>query len=86
METERFRPGHYSMQNIGSNGLDAVMVDCSSTGQVWIDTYTKNHKDPEYYKATSVATTFGWINADDAEVIALAILEAVSESRKRRGF
>lgn len=83
MEIRRFKPGHYSFANIGSDSLDTMLIDGTAPGQVWIDAYTKHHNDPEYYSATSVATTYGWVSVDDAEAIALAILDAVSEARRR---
>lgn len=83
MEIDRHGEGYYSIESIGNDNLDAVYVDVSAGGSVWIDTYTKNHEDPEYYSARSTATTYGWIDPDTAEVIALAILEAVNKARRK---
>lgn len=83
MEIDRIGAGNYAIDNIGSNHLDAVFVDHNNNGQVWIDTYTKYHEDSdEYYSARPQSTTFGWVDADTAELIALAILDAVYEARK----
>jgi hypothetical protein len=76
MNINRPQTGKYVITKITGSHLDHIEIDHNSlaglAGMVWIDTYSPYN-----------LSTFGWISSDEAEAIALAILEAVNESRKR---
>jgi hypothetical protein len=80
-EVARLREGRYSITEIGAVSLDNIEID-SEFNRVWIDTYTKAQDTPDYYPESSIMSTYGWISADDAEIIALAILDAVARARQ----
>lgn len=86
MKVEKDGPGDYRFSEIQTSSsyktLTEIYVDASyykETPQVWFDAYGNNTVNN---KSTRV-TTYGWLPADDAEMIGLALIEAARLARQR---